>query len=248
LRVKWWLLEGLCLGALTLGCGAEESAPAASCDETIHRAVLTSTPGCPSAEFITVGAVDVFRYEASHPTATADRAFPCAASQGQTYEAPAEATPASSTRGVRPWPTVRHSEASAACEAAGWRLCTSAELIRGCAGPAGDAHTYGAPFDGSACNVRDAFRAEGADFASEAPTGHFTQCESAEGGFDLSGNLREWVAAEGEVRRNQGGGWRTVAEAHRESNLRCDSVVTVPAFSAAVYASPDVGFRCCRDH
>ncbi len=193
----------------------------------------------------------IFTYEASHPLATADAAFPCARSQGDTIEAPDVETEACSAPGVRPWHSVRWRDADAACRAIGWRLCFSEELTRACGGESNTRYPYGQTFETGVCNVREAFRVEGEDFASESPTGHYAECVSEEGGYDLTGNLWEWTnernANDPDERVYQGAGWKTVAERHRDTDLVCDVTSFVGSFSAPTFARATVGFRCCRE-
>ena len=190
-------------------------------------------------ESVAIDGFQIFRYEASHPSATPAAAFPGAVSVqgGPAAPVPAEAC---ARPGVRPWHTVDWATARTACEEIGWRLCTEAELVRACGGPDGDAYTFGATFNAAACNLREAYSPPGAGVATEAPTGAFPQCRSAEGVYDLTGNLWEW-AAEGPT--YVGGGWRIIAEHHRDQDLVCDGHVA----ATLDFLGPDVGFRCCRD-
>jgi formylglycine-generating enzyme required for sulfatase activity len=207
---------------------------------------------CPAPPaFVTISAGarswQMFTYEASHPLATAAAAFPGAVSTGPDHPAPAAPAEACARAGVRPWHTVTWAEADAACARIGWRLCTGDELRRACEGPEGHAYTWGDVFDGTACNLREAFT-DAAGTTSEAPSGRFPRCVSAEGAFDLSGNLWEWIAAEGgDERTYQGAGWRIIPERHRDSDLTCAATTRLTGGDAATYAHPDVGFRCCRD-
>ena len=193
----------------------------------------------------------IFAYEASHPLAAADQAFPCAQSQGQVFEAPDVATEACSLAGVRPWHSVRWRDANAACEAIGWRLCSSAELTLACGGESGQSYPYGQAFETGACNVREAFLPDGAEMAAEAPTGHFADCVSPDGAYDMTGNLWEWTNErdnmDPDARVYQGAGWQTVAERHRDTDLVCDVTSVLGGFSAPSFARATVGFRCCRE-
>lgn len=193
----------------------------------------------------------IFTYEASHPLADADRAFPCAETQGDIFEAPEVSTEACSTAGVSPWHSVRWRDANAACEAIGWRLCSSAELTRACGGASGSSYPYGQAFETGACNVREAFLPDGAEMASVAPTGHFGECISADGAYDMTGNLWEWTNERDDMdpdaRVYQGAGWKTVAERHRDIDLVCDVTSQLGGFSAPSFARATVGFRCCRE-
>lgn len=189
---------------------------------------------------VTVAGVEVFRYEASHPAATEHLAFPGARSSGAAVPAPPGEPEACSVAGVRPWHSVTWVEADAACARIGWRLCGAAELSRACGGPARQPWTFGDRWEPGRCNVLGAWVAPGAELSSEAPTGAFDGCRSAEGLFDLTGNLWEWVS---DGRAYQGAGWRTIAERFRPADMVCD-VQAAPADPE--YRNPDVGFRCCR--
>lgn len=227
------------------------------CDPTTKRGILPDAPSsfsCAAApETVTIGGLEIFKYEASHPLATAAEAFPCAngvPDDDTEYRAPAGEGQPCSVAGVRPWHTIKWEEADAACKAIGWRLCTGEELIDACGGDDGFAYAYGNSFQAGGCNVRDAFRAEGAELASEAPTGSFETCESPTGAFDVNGNLWEWTGDRDEndsrARVYQGAGWRTIAQRHQDENQQCRTTTRVPGFSATSFANPDVGFRCCR--
>lgn len=228
-----------------------------TCDPTTKRAILPDAPAsfaCDGAlETVTVGTIEMFKYEASHPLATAVEAYPCAngvEDDDVEYRAPdGDAAPCSKA-GVRPWHTIKWEDADAACEAIGWRLCTGEELIGACGGEDGFAYAYGDMFDAGGCNVREAYRADGEELASEAPTGSFAQCESPTGAFDVNGNVWEWTSdreeSDARARIYQGAGWRTIAQRHQDINQQCGTTTLVRGFSAASFANPDVGFRCCR--
>ncbi|MCK6573920.1 formylglycine-generating enzyme family protein [Myxococcota bacterium] len=188
---------------------------------------------------VRIGGLEIFRYEASHPLATATAAFPGAEPVQGGPVAPPNPADACSLPGVRPWHAVSAAEAEAACGRIGWRLCTADELIAACGGGERD-WTFGSEFDAGACNVQQAYSAPGSGVASEAPTGTFPRCQSPEGVFDLTGNLWEWAAGGGD--QYVGGGWRLIAEQHRAEDVVCRATVR----AAAGYRGPDVGFRCCR--
>ncbi|MCB9540104.1 MAG: SUMF1/EgtB/PvdO family nonheme iron enzyme [Myxococcales bacterium] len=216
---------------------APDAAPDRGPPDAAPVPTLCGTP----PDLVRVGAVEVFRFEASHPAATDAAAFPGARSSGAAVPAPPGEPEACSVAGVRPWHSVTWSEADAACARIGWRLCGAAELARACGGPGEQPWTYGDRWEAGRCNVLGAWVAPGGDLSSEAPTGTFDGCRSAEGLFDLTGNLWEWV---GDARAYQGAGWRTIAERFRPVDMLCD-VQAAPADPQ--YRNPDVGFRCCRD-
>jgi|GEM_PF-1885944 len=226
------------------------------CNMSTRRAELTGELACGGEpEFVRVidngRAFHVFKYEASHPLATATDAFPCAATLGETFQAPDVPTEACSVPGVIPWHSVKWKDAEAACEAIGWRLCEEEELIRACEGPDGDRYTFGPTFQPGTCNVQDAYRPEGSEFSSVSPTGYFEDCISTEEAFDLTGNLWEWsnkrLDSDGDARFYHSAGWRTVAERHRDSDQVCTVETFLRGFSARSFYAESVGFRCCRD-
>lgn len=237
----------------------ETDAAGEVCDLTTHRVNLPGPFECPRAPLTKTitGAgktFEIFQFEASHPLATDLLAFPCAVSDGgEGFEAPAVPTPACSVKGVRPWHSVDWNEATEACAQTGdgWRLCSSDELGRACEGPDATTYTWGDRFDASKCNLREVYRADGAERTSEAPTGEFPACRSPEGVYDANGNLWEWVSDRdnSDPRRHTylGAGWKIIAQRHDDSVQTCRTETKVPGISGETYSSGFVGFRCCRD-
>jgi hypothetical protein len=179
----------------------------------------------------------VYRYEASRPDATAG-GFGSAEHRS------------CSRAGVLPWRNVTHAEATAACAAAGKRLCTEAEWQRSCAGAAGRLYPYGNVYDEDACNGRDVdldcvapdsddVAVTGRAFGCPAPA--VTQCVSQDGAIDLSGNLKEWTstAVGASAFRVKGGAYDNIPQ-----GLTC-------SFSFVAFAPdtafPNLGFRCCSN-
>lgn len=82
------------------------------------------------------------------------------------------------------------------CRAVGKRLCSSDEWERACRGPHGHRYAYGPVRRAEACNTpwETAGQQHGLD--PLAPSGSHPDCVSAEGVYDLNGNLSEWVADE----------------------------------------------------
>jgi hypothetical protein len=151
--------------------------------------------------------------------------------------------------GVLPWATLTQTQAATACTAAGMRLCSEDEWVRGCAGAAGNDFPYGNVYDGNKCNGRDWNPAcGGADgFEQVQPTATpygcptlpgATQCVSADGLIDMSGNIKEWTStANGGSFVVHGGAYDNI-----EDGLSCafDFVSLPPATMLST-----VGFRCC---
>jgi Sulfatase-modifying factor enzyme 1 len=122
---------------------------------------------------------------------------------------------ARSEPGVYPQAYINRIEASAACVAAGKRLCTLSEWYRACGGSKGTTFPYGATSSGTKCNTgkphllsklfgRDPrrwqyaahFNAPALDVepGGLAKTGAYPECVADNGTLDMVGNLHEWVS------------------------------------------------------
>ncbi len=119
-----------------------------------------------------------------------------------------------SAPGLVPQGYINGVQAGAACGRAGKRLCTDAEWLRACRGAAGTTYPYGATrVDGRCNDARPCHPAvqyfESSDSSVFGMIGHAcldqlpgglgrtgsrAQCASADGAFDLMGNLHEWTA------------------------------------------------------
>lgn len=266
MKMRWLIalsLVGGCTvpssdGVVTIDEGMDASVeePMGRCNMTTRRLELPGPFTCETEPEIRNvmqrgRPFQIFAYEASHPLATPDRAFLCARSSGESYEAADEETEPCSVAGVRPWHSVRWSDADRACDSIGWRLCTGAELAAACGGEDTNAFCYGPTFREGVCNVREAFRDPSTMVGSEAPTGYFEDCVSQAGVYDLTGNLWEWVSdrddMDGRTRYYRAAGWKTLAERHRDADQECTVVHRLPGLTAPSYLQPYVGFRCCRD-
>jgi formylglycine-generating enzyme len=118
--------------------------------------------------------------------------------------------------GVLPQAYVSRTEASAACEASGKRLCTRSEWMTACRGAAGTPFPYGARYEDGRCNLGKrhlltllfpdrVYNLRYEDFNDPslhardgflAPTGAYDGCASStvDAPKDMVGNLHEWVA------------------------------------------------------
>ncbi|MBN8609390.1 MAG: SUMF1/EgtB/PvdO family nonheme iron enzyme [Deltaproteobacteria bacterium] len=195
--------RGACRDAGTVVCDATD-VTRTTCDLT---ALPDPTPGAPSTELCNGidddcdGTVDnsdpgdparirddlvhvvrggrdfwIYRHEASRPDASATLGGVSSARS-------------CSRAGVQPWTRVAYDDAQAACAAAGFRLCTSAEWQSACEGASATTYPYGASYAPMSCNGAD--RAESPAIAT---TGAIPLCVSTEGALDLSGNVKEWTA------------------------------------------------------
>lgn len=199
------------------------------------------TISCPDDQVEVCGTFCMDRWEASRSDATADHAG-------------LDDTMATSRPSVLPWFSsdpvqgMNQDIAEAACNAAGKRLCTTAEWKLSCQGGEGLVYAYGDAYDPLACNGIDAFCTCdgegpyahcyddcGADFRV-MPTGSFPACVSPWGAWDVSGNVWEIVATQDGLDHYRGGAYNC-----RDSvqNQRCD-------YDAAWDPSAK-GFRCCSD-
>lgn len=173
------------------------------------------------------------------------------------YEVPSGGT-AATLEGVIPQGYISGDVADAACRAAGKRLCTSSEWLRACRGPTGTVYPYGNDYRPGACNegraehpVIELFGST-VDWSStqmndprlnQLPnsldsTGANPECVTAEGVFDMHGNLHEWVADAGGTFR---GGFYVDAKINGEGCL-----YRTTAHSRS-YHDYSTGFRCCAD-
>jgi hypothetical protein len=164
---------------------------------------------------------------------------------------------ARSAPGVVPQGYISGVQARAACEGAGKRLCTRAEFRRACQGPDEATYPYGDVYQEGACNegravhpIIELFGSGPGVFNSKnmndpavnqlpdslAPTGAYAQCVSAEGAFDMHGNLHEWVD---EDEGTFCGGFYVDAKLNGPG---CLYTTTAHAISYHDYST---GFRCC---
>jgi hypothetical protein len=182
----------------------------------------------------------MYRYEASRPDATA------ALMGNATHRS-------CSKPSVQPWRSVDFDAATAACAAAGRRLCTEAEWQLACAGAGGLKFPYSNTYDTDACNGNDhdancsgvdedVCLATGTNY--DCPGGATSPlCQSSFGAFDLSGNLKEWtstmVSASPLAYRIRGGAFDSISP-----GLTCQF-----NFLSAEpdYLFDNLGFRCCSN-
>lgn len=141
-----------------------------------------------------------------------------------------------------PWTGASFDEAKLACEDSGKRLCHIAELEEACVGAGNLLYPYGNSYIGANCNGIDA------SGSAAAPTGSFPNCVTADGVYDLSGNVSEWSdevkgATTGNPSYNimalQGGSYLTPS-----NGLTCKFDFDVISTNAVLSS---LGFRCCKD-
>lgn len=159
---------------------------------------------------VTRGGADfwIYRHEASRPDAT-------------DTSAGRSTTRSCSRPEVLPWTGVAYADAQAACTAAGFRLCTSAEWQSACEGSAANRFPYGATYAPMSCNGADRVAS-----SAISTTGAIALCVTAEGALDLSGNVKEWTAD------------------RRGSSTGGEAIYVVRGGS---YDSPELGLTCQTD-
>jgi len=173
------------------------------------------------------------------------------------YEIPTGGV-AESLPGVVPQGYIDGNVAAAACANAGKRLCTITEWRRACRGPSTTIYPYGDSYVAGACNdtrpvhpVIELFGPDATFSNAELtdprlnqlpdtvdPTGSNPACVTAEGVYDMHGNLDEWTSDPSGT--FVGGDY---VEAYL-NGAGCLYTTTAHATSHADYST---GFRCCGE-
>ena len=169
---------------------------------------------------------------------------------------------AASVPGVFPQGYISGSQAEAACERAGKRLCSTNEWRKACIGPANELYGYARSRERGRCN--DAGRSpmlalwggaaltEASDWdpfkmndprlnqidGGLARTGAHPSCTNDYGVFDMVGNLHEWTSDPGGTFQ---GGYFLDTSLNGEG---CSYRTTAHDFDYHDYST---GFRCCAD-
>lgn len=161
--------------------------------------------------------------------------------------------------GMIPQGYISGAEAAKACAAADKRLCTSAEWLAACRGPAGNTYPYGKAYKPGACNddyvghpvvkyfgtstgIWDSKHMNDPGINQQPGTvaagGTHPGCVTPSGIHDLHGNLHEWVAdAAGTFR----GGF------YADAKLNGAGCLYATTAHSMGYHDYSTGFRCCAD-
>jgi hypothetical protein len=115
-------------------------------------------------------------------------------------------------------------DARALCAQQGKRLCTADEWMLGCGGPDGLAYPYGKNFEQGRCNN---------DTRVVEPSGSRINCISSPGGYDMVGNIFEWVVTKKGKMALMGGPYS-----------KCQTIFQAQNGDA----KPQSGLRCCRSN
>ena len=206
-------VPGFCPGPAEVQCCVAEAdePPVQGCDPDEHpqpnQGLVESAgePGCP-AGMIVSGTVCVDRYEAS-------LVLPDGSSWSPYHHPGPREVIAVSIADAVPQGYIDGVTAERACDAAGKRLCTNEEWLRACQGAAGDTYPYGDRRRDGVCNDARAQHPAVQLFPNDpnpfdriqhpcinqladglATTGARAACVTADGAFDMMGNLHEWTA------------------------------------------------------
>ncbi|NUO47407.1 MAG: SUMF1/EgtB/PvdO family nonheme iron enzyme [Polyangiaceae bacterium] len=244
-------------GAADGGGGGEGGSPPMECDPDAHplpNVGLVEAPGtggCP-AGMLRVDDFCVDQYEASLVS------YPDGDPVSPYWNPDDTMVMAVSVAAAVPQGYINQIQAEDACLAAGKRLCTDTEWLRACQGPSDTTYPYGDDLELGVCNDhRDQHPAieyfmttddwiwselghpclnqlaDGLDH-----TGDNAGCVTAEGAFDMMGNLHEWTA-------DPNGTFR--------GGFYVDTMLNGPGCLYATTAHDvshwdySTGFRCCAD-
>ncbi|MBI2897888.1 MAG: SUMF1/EgtB/PvdO family nonheme iron enzyme [Deltaproteobacteria bacterium] len=249
---------GHCPGPAEIQCCTRRSG--GECDPAAHPlpneglVEEEGQDGCPGG-MLRVGEFCIDRFEASLELVEP----PGAESSWSPYWNPGEErVRAVSIRGAVPQAYVSGRQAGSACEEAGKRLCTDDEWLRACQGPAGATYPYGDERVDGVCNDSRAQHPAVEYFGTAEdwiwseldhpcldqlpesldPAGENDGCVTAEGAFDMMGNLHEWTAdPDGTFR----GGFFVDTVVNGEGCL-----YRTTAHDSS-YWDYSTGFRCCVD-
>lgn len=137
--------------------------------------------------------------------------------------------------GSPPATEIDFADAVKLCEDAGKHLCSETEWETACRGAAGNAFPYGADFKAGTCVSK------GKKVKGPAASGAHASCVTAEGVFDLSGNVAEWTSTplrDGAPQRVTRGG----SFMQSDAKLACDARdYSLPGLGGAKH----LGLRCC---
>ena len=245
---------GACAGSAGIQCCTPRFADSITCDPNQHplpNACLVEEagdPGCPAG----MAKIDTFcidRYE--------DALVDGSGAPWSPYHNPGTlAVKAVSLRGAVPQGYISQVQAASACAAAGKRLCSDAEWLRACQGSAMTTYPYGNTRQPGVCNDARAQHPAIELYGTSASwiyahldspcldqeadglarTGAHTGCITAEGAFDMMGNLHEWTADPNGTFR---GGY------YVDTVLNGNGCLYATTAHATSYWDYSTGFRCC---
>jgi hypothetical protein len=126
-------------------------------------------------------------------------------------------------------------EARELCAKQGKQVCGSAQWLRACMGDNDWKFPYGKTYVSGICAT--SFDADAQ--SRPLPSGRFSRCRTADGVYDMSGNVAEWTESD-QDEKVFGGDWLSVTSVP-------DLSVSCRARTLPQEVSPDrMGFRCCK--
>ncbi len=252
---------GLCAGGANIQCCTPRLAETSTCDPNAaprpNECALEEEPGdpgCPAG----MARVDTFcidRFEASlvidgfaGPISVSPYVSPSAGSNAR----------AVSVRGAVPQAHISGTQAAAACTRSGKRLCSNTEWLRACRGTASSTYPYGNTRMPGVCNdarsLHPAVELYGTSASwifshidspclnqlpnALAPTGTHAGCVSADGIYDMMGNLHEWTSDPAGTFR---GGF------YVDTMLNGNGCLYATTAHDVSHHDYSTGFRCCAD-
>ncbi|MFN0249172.1 MAG: formylglycine-generating enzyme family protein [Kofleriaceae bacterium] len=252
---------GLCAGGANIQCCTPKLADGIGCDPNAaprpNECAFEEEPGdagCPAG----MTRVDTFcidRFEAS--LVIDGFAGPISVSPYVSPDAQSNAR-AVSVRGAIPQGHISGTQAAAACARSGKRLCTNTEWLRACRGTANSTYPYGNTRMAGVCNDARSMHPAAQLYGTGAswifshidspclnqlpdglsPTGAHAGCVSADGIFDMMGNLHEWTSDPAGTFR---GGFYVDTMINGNG---CLYATTAHDMNHHDYST---GFRCCAD-
>lgn len=241
---------GLCAGGANIECCTPRFADGVRCDPNQApdpNACLSEAAGeggCP-AGMVKVDSFCIDKYEAAIAGASP-------------FHPPPAGAKAVSLAGGVPQAYISQIQASAACVAAGKRLCTDTEWLRACQGPAKATYPYGNTRMPGVCNDGRATHPAVELYGTSdswifshldspclnqeanglAEAGAHAGCVTAEGVFDMMGNVHEWTADPNGTFR---GGY------YVDTTLNGNGCLYATTAHDTSYSDYSTGFRCCHD-
>ncbi|MFH2006927.1 MAG: SUMF1/EgtB/PvdO family nonheme iron enzyme [bacterium] len=248
---------GYCPGPANIQCCTPATSTCDAADEPQPNVGLTEAPGgggCPDG-MIPVDTFCIDRYEAAlllvHPDETTEPWSPF-------HNPGTERVRAVSLAGAVPQGYISGDQAAAACAEAGKRLCTDQQWLRACQGPGATTYPYGDTLLLGTCNDHRAVHPAVEYFGTSDPwiwselghpcinqlpdsldlTGQNAGCVTAEGVFDMMGNLHEWTADPNGTFR---GGF------YVDTSINGPGCLYATTAHNIYHWDYSTGFRCCAD-
>ena len=138
-------------------------------------------------------------------------------------------------RGTIPRGNLNWQDAQEQCQTQGLRVCTSTEWTRACEGAEERRWPYGDVYEPQRCFVLED---DASTETSARPSGSMADCASADGVFDMSGNLWEWTEDTNGQGVLRGGGWNFSAGMNQCRAQATPDLTTREA---------QFGVRCCTE-